>query len=85
MPTANASGRLEQIKQRGYLVCGVAPGVVGFAAVDAKGRYSGFDIDICRAVSAAISPRPTRCVSSIVHPSMGFMGIARKSISSSAG
>jgi len=54
MPTANASGRLEQIKQRGYLVCGVAPGVVGFAAVDAKGRYSGFDIDICRAVSAAI-------------------------------
>jgi general L-amino acid transport system substrate-binding protein len=47
-------GRVAQIRQRGSLVCGVAPGVVGFARVDSQGRYSGFDVDICRAVAAAI-------------------------------
>jgi len=47
------AGRLEQIKARGYLGCGVYPGVAGFATVK-DGRYSGFDTDICRAVAAAI-------------------------------
>jgi general L-amino acid transport system substrate-binding protein len=48
-----ASSRLSRIRQRGFLVCGVFPGVAGFAQVDRSGRYSGFDIDICRAVAAA--------------------------------
>ncbi len=48
------AGRLEQIEARGYLTCGVYPHVAGFAAIDKNGRYSGFDIDICRAVAAAI-------------------------------
>jgi general L-amino acid transport system substrate-binding protein len=49
-----AESRLERIRARGHLVCGVETGVAGFAAVDAQGRYSGLDIDICRAVAAAI-------------------------------
>ena len=48
------AGRLEQIKARGYLGCGVFPGVAGFATIK-DGRYSGFDTDICRAVAAAIA------------------------------
>jgi general L-amino acid transport system substrate-binding protein len=48
------AGRLEQVKRRGYLSCGVFPGVAGFATVAKDGRYSGFDTDICRAVAAAI-------------------------------
>lgn len=56
--TAQA-GRLEQIKARGYLGCGVYPGVAGFATVK-DGRYSGFDTDICRAVAAAIFGTPDK-------------------------
>ncbi len=47
------AGRLEQIKARGYLGCGVFSGIAGFATVK-DGRYGGFDTDICRAVAAAI-------------------------------
>jgi general L-amino acid transport system substrate-binding protein len=36
------------------LVCGVTPGVRGFADVDDRGQYSGLDVDICRALAAAI-------------------------------
>jgi general L-amino acid transport system substrate-binding protein len=53
-------GRLPRIRQRGALVCGVAPGVAGFASVDEHGRYSGFDVDICRALSAAIFGAPEK-------------------------
>jgi len=48
------SSRLSRIRQRGFLVCGVLPGIAGFAQVDGNGRYSGFDIDLCRAVAAAV-------------------------------
>src|SRR6202012_3393661 len=53
------AGRLEQIKARGYLGCGVYPGVAGFATVK-DGHYSGFDTDICRAVAAAIFGMPDK-------------------------
>jgi general L-amino acid transport system substrate-binding protein len=48
------SSRLSRIRQRGFLVCGVFPGIAGFAQVDRSGHYAGFDIDLCRAVGAAI-------------------------------
>jgi general L-amino acid transport system substrate-binding protein len=47
-----------RIRQRGTLVCGVAPGVAGFAQVDGQGRYRGLDVDVCRALSAAIFGGP---------------------------
>ena len=56
--TAAAQGRVLRIRQRGTLVCGVAPGVAGFARVDERGRYTGLDVDVCRAVSAAIFGTP---------------------------
>src|SRR5262245_59036273 len=46
--------RVSRIRQRGVLVCGVFPGIAGFARVDSQGHYSGFDIDFCRAIAAAI-------------------------------
>ncbi len=55
-----AMSRLEQIRARGVLTCGVGPGVPGFSEVDRQGRYSGFDVDICRALSAAIFAQPDR-------------------------
>ena len=48
------ASRLSRIRQRGALVCGVFPGIARFAQVDGHGHYSGFDVDICRAVAAAI-------------------------------
>jgi general L-amino acid transport system substrate-binding protein len=51
---AFAGERLDAIKARGTLVCGVGANSPGFSRVDGRGRWSGFDIDLCRAVAAAI-------------------------------
>jgi general L-amino acid transport system substrate-binding protein len=47
------SPTLQTVRKRGYLVCGVHPGLPGFALRDPQGRWRGFDADICRAVAAA--------------------------------
>jgi general L-amino acid transport system substrate-binding protein len=54
----HAGSRLETIQRRGHLGCGVEPAVAGFAEADAQGRYRGLDIDICRALAAAIFGSP---------------------------
>ncbi|MGW8192733.1 MAG: amino acid ABC transporter substrate-binding protein [Desulforhopalus sp.] len=43
----------EEVRQRGYLHCGVSTGSPGFSSVDVTGKWTGFDVDICRAVAAA--------------------------------
>ncbi len=45
---------LETIRDRGKLICGVNPGLPGFAVRDQEGAWQGFDVDFCRAVAAAI-------------------------------
>lgn len=49
-----ASQTLQAVKNRGALVCGVGPGVVGFSAPSASSQWGGFDVDFCRALAAAI-------------------------------
>ncbi|MCX5592241.1 amino acid ABC transporter substrate-binding protein [Alcaligenes endophyticus] len=44
---------LANVKQRGYVQCGVTTGFAGFSAPDAQGVWRGLDIDVCRAVAAA--------------------------------
>ncbi|MBT9610984.1 amino acid ABC transporter substrate-binding protein [Aquabacterium sp.] len=51
---AHAGKTLDGIRQRGHIVCGVSTGVAGFSAPDAKGRWAGLDVDICRAMAAAV-------------------------------
>ena len=53
-----AQSRLEQVKKRGFLTCGIWPGIPGFSSVDDNGRYQGIDIEVCRAMSAAIFGNP---------------------------
>src|SRR5881409_1246135 len=48
------SSRLEAVKARGILRCGVNPNFVGFALPDSAGQWRGFDVDMCRAVAAAV-------------------------------
>src|SRR4051812_46350289 len=52
---AAPGSRVSRIRQRGFLVCGVFPGIAGFAQVDRQGHYPGLDVDFCRAVAAAIA------------------------------
>lgn len=54
LPQAIAGKTLDAVKQRGQVQCGVSTGVAGFSAPDAKGHWSGFDVDFCRAVAAAV-------------------------------
>ena len=45
---------LTAVRKRGYVACGVNPGLPGFAYPDFRGQWRGFDVDICRAVAAAV-------------------------------
>src|SRR3984893_2427284 len=51
---APAGPTLDKVKQAGQISCGVGTGIAGFGAPDSQGRWAGFNIDICRALSAAI-------------------------------
>jgi general L-amino acid transport system substrate-binding protein len=52
-PAIAQSSRLDAVKQRGILRCGVNPNFAGFALPDSTGQWRGFDVDMCRAVAAA--------------------------------
>ena len=44
----------EEVEKRGHLICGVSTATPGFSNVDSKGNWTGLDVDICRAVAAAV-------------------------------
>src|SRR5689334_4317229 len=52
--SALAGKDLDAIKARGAVICGVPTGTAGFALADSQGKWVGLDVDVCRAVSAAI-------------------------------
>jgi general L-amino acid transport system substrate-binding protein len=56
----SAAQTLNEIKQRGNLVCGVSQGVIGFSSQSASGQWAGIDADFCRALAAAIFDDPTK-------------------------
>ncbi len=51
---------LKTVQDRGKLICGVSQGLAGFSIKDDKGDWSGFDVDFCRALAAAIFNDPTK-------------------------
>jgi general L-amino acid transport system substrate-binding protein len=51
---------LGDVKGRGTLNCGVSQGLPGFSNKDEGGNWTGFDVDFCRAVAAAIFGDPTK-------------------------
>ena len=61
MATPAIAGKdLDAIKARGTLVCGVNVALPGFSAADSQGRWSGLDVDFCRAVAAAVLSDPNK-------------------------
>jgi general L-amino acid transport system substrate-binding protein len=55
-----ARGKLAAILARGELSCGVSGELPGFSFVDKNGDYSGLDVDICRAIAAALFDDPNK-------------------------
>ena len=50
----HAGATLDAVKSKGFVQCGVSTGLPGFSSADDKGRFTGIDVDMCRAVAAAI-------------------------------
>jgi general L-amino acid transport system substrate-binding protein len=51
---------LDRVKQKGQLSCGSNTGLAGFGVPDEKGNWTGLDVDVCRAIAAAIFNDPTK-------------------------
>lgn len=51
---AQAGPTLDAVKARGQLVCGVNTGLAGFSNPDSQGKWTGLDVDVCRAIAAAV-------------------------------
>ena len=62
MPPASAQmiETLQAVKDRGFLICGATNPLPGFAQQDAQGRWSGFDVDLCRGIAAAVFGDPDK-------------------------
>jgi general L-amino acid transport system substrate-binding protein len=54
------TGTLAQVKNRGILHCGSGTGLAGFGIPDAQGNWSGIDVDVCRAIAAAVFNDPLK-------------------------
>ena len=51
---AQAGSTLDAVQKKGFVQCGISDGLPGFSYADAKGNYLGLDVDVCRAVAAAV-------------------------------
>jgi general L-amino acid transport system substrate-binding protein len=51
---------LKRTRNRDAVFCGVNTGLPGFSSADAQGKWSGFDVDFCRAIAAAIFNDPEK-------------------------
>ena len=67
-PEQQESSRLERVKERGTLVCASGNDVPGFGYLDEGGNNVGFDLDLCRAVAAAVLGDPDALEIRIVDP-----------------
>lgn len=49
-----AGPTFDAVKQKGFVQCGVTTGVAGFSNPDSKGVWTGIDVDMCKAIAAAM-------------------------------
>lgn len=52
-PSASAN-TLDDVKAKGFVQCGVSQGLPGFSNTNDAGDWTGLDVDVCRAVAAAV-------------------------------
>ncbi len=58
--SAAQAATMDDVKSKGYVVCGVTGGVPGFSAPDASNNWSGLEVDYCKAMAAAIFDDPSK-------------------------
>ena len=51
---STATATLDSVRARGFVRCGVSTGIAGFSTQDAQGQWQGIDVDVCRAIAAAV-------------------------------
>ncbi|MFQ5775977.1 MAG: amino acid ABC transporter substrate-binding protein [Kiloniellaceae bacterium] len=52
--TTAAAGTIDDVRRKGFVQCGVSQGLPGFSNPDEQGNWTGIDVDVCRAVAAAV-------------------------------
>ena len=52
--TVAQAGTLDDVRAKGFVQCGVSQGLPGFSNADDAGNWTGIDVDLCRAVAAAV-------------------------------
>lgn len=58
--SAASATTLDDVKKKGFVQCGVSQGLKGFSSPDDKGGWTGIDVDLCRAIAAAIFGDPEK-------------------------
>jgi general L-amino acid transport system substrate-binding protein len=71
---------LKTVKERGTLNCGVSQGLLGFSSMDDTKSWTGFDVDICRAVAAAIFGDPAKVTFVPLDAAARFTALQSKTI-----
>ena len=51
---STATPTLDGVRRKDFVRCGVTTGVAGFSTPDAQGEWRGLDVDVCRAIAAAV-------------------------------
>src|SRR5262245_61815035 len=51
---SSATPTLDAVRRKNFVQCGVTTGVAGFSTPDAQGEWRGLDVDVCRAIAAAV-------------------------------
>jgi len=51
---STATPTLDGVRRKGFVQCGVSTGIAGFSMADAQGQWRGLDVDVCRAIAAAV-------------------------------
>jgi len=52
--TVQAGETFDAVKSKGFVQCGVHTGLPGFGIANSKGEWEGIDVDLCKAIAAAV-------------------------------
>jgi general L-amino acid transport system substrate-binding protein len=71
---------LKRTIRRDAVLCGVNTDLPGFSSRDAQGKWSGFDVDFCRAISATIFDNPDKVTYVPLEADERFRELSRRKV-----
>lgn len=78
--TQSYAGIQEDVVKRGTLKCGVSSDKMGFSYINDNGKWTGMDVDLCRAVSAAVLGDPDKVEYIVTTSKNRFTSLASREI-----